>query len=40
MPWLASQKRRLAAITASAALKADAAESALCGYLASVVWIV
>jgi divalent metal cation (Fe/Co/Zn/Cd) transporter len=36
MPWLASQKRRLAAITSSAALKADAAESALCGYMA---WI-
>ena len=36
MPWLASQKRRLAAITSSAALKADAAQSALCGYMA---WI-
>lgn len=36
MPWLASQKRRLAAITSSAALKADATESALCGYMA---WI-
>jgi len=30
MPWLASRKRRLAAITSSAALKADAAESSLC----------
>ena len=36
MPWLASRKRKLALITASAALKADAAESALCGYMA---WI-
>lgn len=36
MPWLARQKRKLAAVTASAALRADAAESALCGYLA---WI-
>jgi Co/Zn/Cd efflux system component len=36
MPWLANQKRRLAATTASATLKADAAESALCGYMA---WI-
>lgn len=36
MPWLASRKRRLAAITSSAAMKADAAESALCGYMA---WI-
>jgi divalent metal cation (Fe/Co/Zn/Cd) transporter len=36
MPWLASRKRRLAAITSSAALKADAAESALCAY---TVWI-
>lgn len=36
MPWLARQKRVLAAATGSAALKADATESALCGYLA---WI-
>jgi divalent metal cation (Fe/Co/Zn/Cd) transporter len=36
MPWLARQKRKLAALTASAALQADAVESALCGYLA---WI-
>jgi len=36
MPWLARRKRHLAAITSSAALKADAAESALCGYMA---WI-
>src|SRR3984893_3005356 len=36
MPWLASRKRRLAVVTSSAALKADAAESALCGYMA---WI-
>src|ERR1700675_248223 len=37
MPWLASQKRKLAVVTSSAALKADAAASALCGYMA---WIV
>ena len=36
MPWLAREKRKLAAATSSAALRADAAESALCGYLA---WI-
>ena len=36
MPWLATRKRQLANITSSAALKADAAESALCGYMA---WI-
>ena len=36
MPWLASRKRQLATITSSAALKADAAESSLCGYMA---WI-
>jgi divalent metal cation (Fe/Co/Zn/Cd) transporter len=36
MPWLASRKRQLAMVTSSAALKADAAESALCGYMA---WI-
>jgi divalent metal cation (Fe/Co/Zn/Cd) transporter len=36
MPWLASRKRQLAAVTSSAALKADAAQSALCAYMA---WI-
>jgi divalent metal cation (Fe/Co/Zn/Cd) transporter len=36
MPWLANRKRKLAVATSSAALKADAEESALCGY---VVWI-
>ncbi len=36
MPLLAQQKRRLSALTASAALKADAAESALCGYLSII----
>jgi divalent metal cation (Fe/Co/Zn/Cd) transporter len=36
MPWLAGQKRQLAVVTSSAALKADAAESSLCGYMA---WI-
>lgn len=36
MPWLASRKRKLADLTSSTALKADALESALCGYMA---WI-
>jgi divalent metal cation (Fe/Co/Zn/Cd) transporter len=36
MPWLAKQKRQLSADTASAALRADAAESAVCGYLALI----
>lgn len=36
MPWLGSRKRRLAAAAASASLRADAAESSLCGYMA---WI-
>jgi divalent metal cation (Fe/Co/Zn/Cd) transporter len=36
MPWLANRKRRLGASSASAALNADAAQSALCGYMA---WI-
>jgi divalent metal cation (Fe/Co/Zn/Cd) transporter len=37
MPWLAAQKRHLSITTASAALIADAAESAVCGYLALIV---
>ena len=36
MPWLAAQKRRLSAATQNAALRADAAESAVCGYLAVI----
>jgi divalent metal cation (Fe/Co/Zn/Cd) transporter len=36
MPWLARQKRQLSAMTNSAALRADAAQSALCAYLS---WI-
>jgi divalent metal cation (Fe/Co/Zn/Cd) transporter len=36
MPWLAKEKRRLSAATASAALRADAAESALCAYLSLI----
>src|SRR6202165_4842528 len=36
MPWLAKEKRKLSAITGSAALRADAAESALCAYLSMV----
>ena len=36
MPWIAKKKRELAAVAASAALRADAVESSLCGYLA---WI-
>jgi divalent metal cation (Fe/Co/Zn/Cd) transporter len=36
MPWLAKQKRQLSAATGSTALRADAAESAVCGYLALI----
>jgi divalent metal cation (Fe/Co/Zn/Cd) transporter len=36
MPWFAKEKRNLSAMTGSAALRADAAESALCAYLAFV----
>jgi divalent metal cation (Fe/Co/Zn/Cd) transporter len=36
MPWLAGQKRKLAAETSSAALRADATESAVCGYLSLI----
>lgn len=36
MPMLAKEKRRLSALTSSAALRADAAESALCGYLSLI----
>ena len=38
MPWLARQKRQLSAMTNSAALRADAAESALCAYLSGSPW--
>lgn len=36
MPWLAKQKRQLSEATGSAALRADATESAVCGYLALI----
>ncbi|MGH9496000.1 MAG: cation diffusion facilitator family transporter [Candidatus Sulfotelmatobacter sp.] len=36
MPWLSNEKRRLSAVLNSAALRADAAESALCAYLSAV----
>jgi len=36
MPWLASQKRKLATQIGSASLRADATESALCGYLSLI----
>jgi divalent metal cation (Fe/Co/Zn/Cd) transporter len=36
MPWLAKEKRKLSAATGSAALRADAAQSGLCGYLSLV----
>jgi divalent metal cation (Fe/Co/Zn/Cd) transporter len=39
MPWLAKEKRRLSALTGSAALRADAAESALCAYLSVIALI-
>ena len=32
MLWLAKEKRKLSAVTGSAALRADAGESALCAY--------
>jgi divalent metal cation (Fe/Co/Zn/Cd) transporter len=36
MPVLATEKRRLSALTGSAALRADAAESVLCAYLSII----
>jgi divalent metal cation (Fe/Co/Zn/Cd) transporter len=36
MPWLARQKRKAATQIASAALEADATESAVCGYLSII----
>lgn len=36
MPWLSTQKRKLAVKTNSGALRADAVQSSMCGYLA---WI-
>ena len=36
MPWLAHRKRKLAAQIGSASLRADAAQSAVCGYMS---WI-
>ena len=36
MPWLAAQKRQLSIRTGSGALRADAAESAVCGDLALI----
>ena len=36
MPWLAQEKRRLAGVTGSVVLRADAAESAVCGYLSLI----
>ncbi len=36
MPWLAKAKRRLSGTTGSAALRADAAQSALCAYLSLI----
>lgn len=36
MPWLSRQKGLLSAATGSAALRADATESAVCGYLAVI----
>ena len=36
MPWLAKEKRRLSGATGSAALRADAAQSALCAYLSVI----
>jgi divalent metal cation (Fe/Co/Zn/Cd) transporter len=36
MPWLVKEKRRLSGATGSAALRADAAQSALCAYLSLI----
>ena len=36
MPWLAKKKRLLSGATGSAALRADAAQSALCAYLSLI----
>jgi divalent metal cation (Fe/Co/Zn/Cd) transporter len=36
MPWLAKEKRKLSGTTGSAALRADAAQSALCAYLSLI----
>jgi divalent metal cation (Fe/Co/Zn/Cd) transporter len=36
MPWLAKEKRLLSAATRSAALRADAAQSALCAYMSLI----
>jgi divalent metal cation (Fe/Co/Zn/Cd) transporter len=36
MPWLAKEKRSLSAATGTAALRADAAQSALCAYLSLI----
>ena len=39
MPWLAGQKRKLSAVTGSAALRADAAQSSICAYLSLIALI-
>jgi divalent metal cation (Fe/Co/Zn/Cd) transporter len=36
MPWLAKEKQRLSGATSSGALRADAAQSALCAYLSLI----
>ena len=36
MPWLAKEKKKLSAITGSAALRADAAQSGLCAYFSVI----
>lgn len=36
MPWLGRRKRQLAAIANSASLRADAAQSSICGYMAGI----
>ena len=36
MPWLAKEKRRLSGTTGSTALRADAAQSALCAYFSLI----
>jgi divalent metal cation (Fe/Co/Zn/Cd) transporter len=38
MPWLAKEKGRLSGATGSAALRADAVQSALCAYRSLIAW--
>lgn len=39
MPWLTKEKCKLSSVTGSGALRADAAESALCVYLSLIAFV-